>query len=93
MHDEPLKNLRINFNQNQLSAFECRKGKYLRKITAEKFVRFSDCMKCVCGLIQIPHEKKIENNMLKVYQHTVRHSREIRVREKSMKSDMILRNF
>lgn len=34
--DEPLKNLRINFNQNQLSAFVCRKGKYLRKITAVK---------------------------------------------------------
>lgn len=36
VHDEPLKNLRINFNQNQLSAFECRKGKYLRKNNSSK---------------------------------------------------------
>jgi len=45
VHDEPLKNLRINFNQNQLSAFECRKGKYLPKNNSRKiFVRFFDCI-------------------------------------------------
>lgn len=91
VHDEPLKNLRINFNQNQLSAFECRKGKYLRKNNSSKkkicaFFSFFDCTKCVCGLKWIPHVKKIGNNMLKVYHHSC----EILGREKSMES---YRNF
>lgn len=34
------------------------KANIYEKITAEIFMRFSDCIKCVCGLKQIPNVQK-----------------------------------